>query len=115
MKKGGDSEKSSVPSTIQEVSEAPSSSPTISIEELTPSLRSFKGQDKGKLVFDFWNDPGLAVAKVHDVILMDELGRFRPLNPMTWLLNISTKMSRFVFRNDFFLVHIDFFIFIFNF
>ena len=42
LKKGGDSEKSSVPSAIQEVSEATSSSPTIFIEELTPYLRSFK-------------------------------------------------------------------------
>ena len=26
---------------------------------------------------------------------------------MTWLPSISTKMFRFIFRNDFFLVHID--------
>nr|POE96083.1 hypothetical protein CFP56_23453 [Quercus suber] len=73
LKKGGDSEKSSVPFVVQKVSEVPSSSPTFSIEELTTSLWSFKAQDKGKFVSDLWNDPGLAMAKAHYVISTDEL------------------------------------------
>ncbi|KAK7844561.1 hypothetical protein CFP56_010768 [Quercus suber] len=68
LKKGGDSEKSSVPFVVQKVSEVPSSSPTFSIEELTTSLWSFKAQDKGKFVSDLWNDPGLAMAKAHYIL-----------------------------------------------
>ena len=76
LKKGVDSKKSFVPSAVQKVSEVLPSSPIVSIEELTPSLRSFKGRDKGKSISDFQNDLGLAMAKAHDVISTDELGSF---------------------------------------
>nr|POF06480.1 hypothetical protein CFP56_27892 [Quercus suber] len=76
LKKCGDSEKPPIPSAVQKVSEVLSSFPTMSIEELTPSFRSFKGRDKGKSVFDFWNDLGWAVARAHDVISTDKLGYF---------------------------------------
>jgi len=45
-------------------------------EELTHSLRSFKGRDKAKSIFDFWNDPSLAVARADDVISTDKLRHF---------------------------------------
>ena len=70
---GGDLEKSFVPSAIEKAPEIPSSSPIVSIEELTPPFRSLNGRDKGKLVFYFWDDPSLAVTKAHDVISMNEL------------------------------------------
>ena len=73
---GGDLEKSFFPSTVKKASEIPSSSPTVSIEELTPPFRSLKGHDKGKLVSDFWDDLGLAIAKAHNVISMNELKGF---------------------------------------
>ena len=76
---GGDLEKSFVPSAIEKAPEIPSSSPIVSIEELTPPFRSLNGRDKGKLVFYFWDDPGLAVTKAHDVISMNELKHFSPI------------------------------------
>ena len=73
---GGDLEKSFFPSTVKKASEIPSSSPTVSIEELTPPFRFVKGHDKGKLVSDFWDDLGLAIAKAHGMISMNELKGF---------------------------------------
>ena len=76
LKKGGDLEKPPIPFVVHKVFEVLPSSPTVSVEEVTPSLRPFKGRDKGKSVSDFWNDLGLVVARAHDVISTNELGHF---------------------------------------
>ena len=79
---GGDLEKSFFPSTVKKAPEIPSSSPTVSIEELTPPFRSLKGHDKGKLVSDFWDDPGLDVSKAQDMISTDKLKHFSSIESL---------------------------------
>lgn len=72
LKKLGDLDKSSASPIVPKVLETLLPSSTISIEELSPLLRSSKGKDKVKFVSSFWDDPRLAMAKAHDVISMDE-------------------------------------------
>ena len=73
LKKGGDLDKSSASPIVPKVLETLLPSPTISIEELSPPLRSSNDKDKVKFVSSFWDDPRLAVAKAYDGISMDEL------------------------------------------
>lgn len=73
MKKGGDLDKSSASPIVPKVPETLLPSLIVSIEELSPPFRSSKGKNKGKFVSNFWDNPRLAVAKAHNVILMHEL------------------------------------------